>query len=133
MKVQRLLVSAVAVGVVGNILDFIVQNLWLKGWYLSKLPLFRQDAPMGWLIVADFVGALVFLWVYDRVYGSFRAGVQGGLIFGLYAGVFFAFPLFITLHLMLVGFPYGLAWVYTIYGIVFYMISGAVAGATYKK
>jgi hypothetical protein len=33
---------------------------------------------MVWLIVADFVAALVFLGFYDRVCDSFGGGVVGG-------------------------------------------------------
>ena len=133
MNVKKFLVSTLAVGVVGNIMDFIVQGNILQGMYLSKMAIVRQDTWLGWFVLADFVTAFVLVWVYDRVYNSFAPGPAGGASFGFYAGVLFAFPTFIVMHLMLVGFPYSLSWIYTVYGVVFYVISGAVAGATYKK
>ena len=134
MNVKKLLIATVAVGVVLNVLDYVVQMQILAGAYYSKLTgLFRADPPIAMLVLGDFVAALVFVWVYDRVYGSFGGGPKGGATYGLYAGILANFPTWIFFNLMLVGFPYALAWVWTIYGIVAGVIAGAVAGATYKK
>ena len=134
MNVKKLMLATLAVGVVTIILDFIVHGQVLQGMYYSKLTnLFRADAPMAGLIVGDFVAALVFVWVYARVYDSFGGGPKGGATYGLYAGVLVNFPTWIFMHMLFVGFPYGLSWVWTIYGIVASAILGAVAGATYKK
>jgi len=38
-----------------------------------------------------------------------------------------------VIHLMVVGIPYHLAWVMTGYGIAWYVILGAVLGASYRK
>ncbi|HEY7514325.1 MAG TPA: hypothetical protein VIC87_07600 [Vicinamibacteria bacterium] len=43
------------------------------------------------------------------------------------------FPTWIFGHLILEGFTYTLAWVWTTVGIVWCVIAGAVAGAVYKK
>lgn len=134
MNVKKLLLATLAVGVVMNILDFIVQAQVLQGMYYSKLTsLFRADAPMAGLIVGDLVAALVFVWVYARVFDSFGGGPKGGATYGLYAGVLVNFPTWIFMNMLIVGFPYVLAWIWTIYGVVGYVILGAVAGATYKK
>jgi hypothetical protein len=134
MNVKKLLIASVGLGVVWNILDYVVQGMILGGQYYSKLPgLFRSDTNMAALIVGDFVAAAVLVWVYDRVYGSFGGGPMGGATFGFYAGVLMNFPTWIFMNLLLVGFPYPLAWIWTIYGIVAGVIGGAVAGALYKK
>ena len=134
MNVKKYLIAAIAVGVVANILDFIVHGQILSGSYYSKMTtLFRQDTPIYWLVIGDFVAALVFVWVYDRVYGSFAGGPKGGASYGLYAGILVNFPTWIFANLLFVGFTYGLAWIWTIYGILWGVIAGAVAGALYKK
>ena len=43
------------------------------------------------------------------------------------------FPSNIFLHLLIQGFPYALSWIWTIYGIVWYVVLGAIAGAMNRK
>ena len=75
----------------------------------------------------------MFVWVYDRVYGSFGGGAKGGATYGLYAGVLLNFPIWILMHMMFKGFPYGLSWIWTITGIIYAIAIGAAVGALYKK
>ncbi len=134
MNVKKYLVAALAVGVAWNVYDFVAHGQILQGMYYSKLTnLMRQDAPMHWFVIGDLVAGFVFVWVYDRVYGSFGGGPKAGATFGLYAGVFAFFPGMLFNHLIIANFPYGLAWAMTIVGIIGCVIAGAVAGAVYKK
>jgi len=134
MNVKKLLLATLVVGVVANVLDWIVHGTILQGSYYSQMPgLFRQDAPFAWFIIGDFVWALVFVWVYARVYSSFSGGAKGGATYGLYAGVLVNFPMNLFFNLTFKDFPYGLAWIWTIWGIIAFVIVGAVAGALYKK
>ncbi len=134
MNLAKLVVATVVVGIVLNVWDFLVHGTLLQGMYYSQLPnLFRPDMPSGWAVLGDFVFALVWVWVYDRVYASFGGGVRGGATFGFYAGVLLNFPMWIFTHLMLVDFPYSLSWWWIGTGIVIGVIAGAVTGALYKK
>jgi hypothetical protein len=134
MNVKKLVIATLGVGVVLNVLDFVVHGMILAGPYYKQLTsLFRADTNPASLIVGDFVAALVFVWVYDRVYGSFGGGVKGGAAWGFYAGVLLSFPTWIFMNLLFVGFPYSLSWIWTIYGVVAGVIVGAVAGALYRK
>jgi hypothetical protein len=134
MNPKHLLLATVVVGVAMNVLDWIVHGTILQGAYYSQLTnLFRQDAPIEWRIIGNFVGALVFVWVYDRVYNCFRGSPEGGAKFGFFAGILMNLPTWLSLSTMLVGFPSGLAWTWTIWGIIQSILLGAVAGATYKK
>jgi hypothetical protein len=132
MKVQKLLLTALAVGVVVNIVDFVVQGQLLASYYAS-LPLFRREASIPLLVIGDFVSALVFVWVYDRVFSSFGGGPKGGALYGLYAGILVNFPTWHFANLLFEGFPYRLTWIWTVVGVVWCVIAGAVAGAIYKK
>jgi hypothetical protein len=133
MNVRKFLVAAVGVGVVMNVFDFVVNGIILQNAVYAKLPLLKQNLPITWLVVADFVAALVFVWVYVRVSGSFGASVQGGVQYGFYAGVLINFPTWIVSYLLINGFTYSLAWTWTVMGIIWCLIAGAVAGALYKK
>jgi len=132
MNVKKLLLTAVVVGVVMNIVDFVVQGQLLAGYY-ANFPLFKREAPIPWLVVGDFVAALVFVWMYDRVRSSFGAGPQGGATYGLYAGVLVNFPTWIFAYLLMEGFTYGLAWTWTLVGIAWCVIAGALTGLLYKR
>ena len=132
MNVKKLLLAAVAVGVVMNVVDFVVQGQLLAGLY-AGLPLFKRDPSIHWLVIGDFVSALVFVWVYDKVLASFGGGPKGGALYGLYAGILMNFPTWIFSHLLFEGFPYSLAWTWTIVGVVWCVIAGTVAGMIYKK
>jgi hypothetical protein len=67
------------------------------------------------------------------VFSSFGGGPKGGATFGVYAGVLINFPTWIFSHLLVDGFTYGLAWLWTVIGIVWAVIGGAVVGAIYRK
>jgi len=134
MNLKRFLVAGLAGGVVGNVLDYVVHGQILTAQYYSKMPgLFRQDAPIPWLMAGTLVSALVLAWVWAKVHRCFGSGAKGGALGGLYAGILINFPSQIFAHLTLAGFPYELSWIWTIYGILWAVIVGAVIGALYKE
>ncbi len=131
MDVKKWLTIGLTLGVVANLLDVVVQGTLLAGYYGG--PPFSQENRVVWLIVGDFIAALVFTWVYLRLAPQALAGPAGGATFGLYAGVLVNFPKNIFLHLLIQGFPYTLSWIWTVYGILWYVILGAIAGAMNRK
>ena len=134
MNVKKLVVATLVGGIVANVLDYVVHGMLLAERYYSKLSvLFRQDTPVHYFVIGDFVAVLVLVLVYDRVYASFGGGARGGAIGGFWAGLLVSFPTFIFIHLQFAGFPYALSWIWTIYGIVWYVVVGAVVGALYRK
>ena len=132
MNVKKLLLATVVVGVVMNIVDFVVQGQLLAGYY-ANFAFLKKEPAIPMLVVGDFVAALVFVWVYDRVRSAFGTGPKGGALYGLYAGILINFPTWIFAHLIFEGFPYGLAWTWTLIGVAWCVIAGAVAGALYKR
>lgn len=134
MKSSKFWIAVLVGGVIANVVDFLVQGLWLSSAYYNQMPdLFNMGTSVANYIFGDFVAVFVLVWVYDRVGGSFAAGPKGGMVFGFYAGVLINFPMAIFLHLMFKGFPYGLSWIWMIYGIILYTILGSVIGGLYKK
>lgn len=128
----RILKVAIPVGVVVALFNFLFFTYVAASFGPPPANL-RADTPQVWYIVADFVVALVLVWVYERVRGSFAAGAKGGATFGLYVGVLVNFPTWIIVYMFLQGFSYGNAWVGTIAGIVRTVAAGAVAGALYVR
>lgn len=134
MKSSKFWLAVLVGGVVVNVLDWLVWGLWLGPSYIMQnTTLFRQEVSPVWYIVGDFVATFIFVWVYDKVAGSFGTTVQAGAKAGLYLGILMSFPTFIFLYLMIKDFPYGFSWIMTIYGIVWYVILGAVVAAVMKK
>lgn len=134
MKRMSFWLAVVVAGVVMNILDYVLQGVWLTNVYYSKMTdLFNLAVNPAWYVILDFVSVFIFAWVYDRVYGSFAGGPKGGALYGLYAGILVNFPTWIAVHLFIKGYAYDLAWVSTVYGIVWGVVAGAVVGAIFKK
>ena len=134
MKSGKFWLAVLVAGVVMNILDAIVYGMWLEGAYFKQnTVLFAQDTSMAWYVIGDFIAVFVFAWIFTRVSGSFGSTVQDGAKAGLYLGIFANFPLWIFMHMMFNGFPYSLSWISTIYGVIWYVIAGAVVAAMMKK
>jgi hypothetical protein len=129
MPLPRLLLTALIVGVVVNVYDFVLHNILLTGPVYSHIPILHTAVSVPLLVLGDFVAALVFVWVYQRVRASFGPGAAGGAAFGLYAGILVNFPTWIFCYLLIEGFTYGLAWVWTLAGIGWGVLAGAVTGA----
>ena len=133
MRIQKFLLATVAVGVAVNIYDYVLHGMLLQGPLYSQLTGFmRADASVPLLVLSDFVAALVFVWVYDRVQSAFPPGPKGGAVFGLYAAVLIGFPTWIGCYLLIAGFTYGLAWAWTFAGLGWGLIAGAIAGLLYR-
>lgn len=132
MKSGRFWLAVLAAGVVVNILDFVVWG-WLLEPTFSAMECARQGVNQAWYVIGDFVAIFVLAWVFDKVYASFAQGPKGGATFGLYVGVLMNFPMWIFAHLMFKDLTYSLAWILTVYGVIWAVIAGAILGALYKK
>jgi len=132
MNVAKLVVAWLVVGVVMNVIDALFHGVVMMGYY-QQLTFFRQDTPMALMVLVDFVFALVFVVVYDRLYATRECRVGKGIHYGFWAGLLLNFPANLMMHLMIKGFPYGLGWIFTVVGIVEMTIMGAIAGALYAK
>lgn len=120
-------------GIVGNALDVYVQGKLLNDCYYSKMESARHDTAIGWFVLGDFIAVAVFAWLYGKVASVFSEGAKGGACAGLYLGVFATFPAYHFIGMMTKGYPYALVWINTGYGIVWYMVVGAIIGAMTKK
>jgi hypothetical protein len=130
MNLGRILKTAIVVAIVYMAVDYLALT-YVLGGYMSGLTIINTSASMITNLILDLLAALTLAWVFDRVRGSFGAGAGGGVTFGLYAGFLIQFPTWLSLHVWIKDFPYNASWVFTIYGIITYIVLGAVAGWAY--
>ena len=133
MKNPKCWLAVIVAGLVGNVLDFIVQGKLLTNAYYAKLDSMKQDTSPGWFVFGDFVAVIVFAWVFARVASVFGAGAKGGAAAGFYLGVLVSFPTYHFIYMTVKSYPYPLAWINTLYGIAWYVVIGAVIGAMLQK
>lgn len=131
MNAKRLVLAIIAVGIVLNVMDWIMFLGILRG-EMQNAPLFRQDVNPGWFILGDFLFAAIFCLLYAKTAGGWGGGAKGGLMYGLYPGLFMVLVLWYFSPLMYANYPYRVAWVSGVWALVEGLIAGAVAGAVYK-
>ena len=129
MKNAKFWIAVLVAGIVGNLLDLYIQGSLMTHAFYSKIESMRNDASPKWYIIGDFVAVFVFAWVLKRVASAFASGAKGGAVAGLYLGIIVEFPTWHFIQIMFKGIPYNLAWINTIYGVVWYVIIGAIGGA----
>lgn len=134
MKSSKFWIAVLVTAVVANVIDYCFYVLWMGPTYMMTNPtLFRQDTNPAWFVVGDCIAVFVFAWVLDRVSSAFGTTAQDGAKAGLYLGIIVSFPTYIFMHLMFNGYSYGLAWISTIYGILWYVVMGTILAAMMKK
>ena len=130
---KRILVSTLAVFVTMMVFGFVVFGLLLHEFYtanqggLSLRP--QGEELMGWLAAAELIMAYAFVWIW--AHDANRGGVNEGLRFGFFMGLFWAtvemmnyafMPM--QMNVMIIGF---------ILDIVMFMCAGAVLSAVWSK
>ena len=102
------------------------------GSAMAQIPGMTGEFSMLWQTVGNAFAAIVLIWVYDRVRGAFAGGLNGGAVFGFYAGVLINFPtwLYMTVY---AGWPYRATWHATLVLILATVVAGALAGLAYEK
>ncbi|HXQ81488.1 MAG TPA: hypothetical protein VN775_09260 [Opitutaceae bacterium] len=133
MKNPKCWLAVLVACIVGNGLDYLVQGMWLTSAYYSKIDSMRTDTPIYQFVIGGLAAVLVLAWVLKRLSSSFGGGGGGGAVAGFYLGVLVNFPTYHFIFLTFKGYPYPLVWINTIYGIVWYMIIGAVLAAIMNK
>lgn len=130
MNIARILKVTVVASIVYVIWDYVQLNYLLAGAMAGMASITNPVAPSFLsMVLLDVVAAAVVALAYDRVRGSFEAGVKGGAVFGCYAGLLANLPIWLGMHVYLKDIAYGAAWHFTLLGIVGYILMGVAAGA----
>jgi hypothetical protein len=133
MKPLKCLLAVLVAGIVGNALDFVVHGKLLTDAYYSKIEGMNHDTPIYWYIIGDFIAVLVFACVYKRVASVFADGAKGGANAGFWLGVVISVPTYFFIYWQTKGYPQTLAWICTVYGVIWYVIVGAIVGGMRGK
>lgn len=127
----KFLASAAVLFVWGFLFDRFLGEM-VYGSAVAAIPGQVAEPSMMWLMIGSVVSILVLLWMYEKVKGSFGAGMQGGAMFGLFTGVLMNFPMWLFFSVYM-GWPYGAMWHMTLVGIVLGVINGLLIGLVYEK
>ena len=127
----KFLASAVVLFVWGFLFDRFLGEM-VYGSAAAAIPGLVAEPSVMWLMIGSVVSILVLLWMYEKVKGSFGAGMQGGAMFGLFTGVLMNFPMWLFFSVYM-GWPYRAMWYMTLVGIVLSVVNGVLIGLVYEK
>lgn len=126
MNWRRILLGTVVLGILANLIDYVLYTYLIGEWY-SSLPFMNPNPELMWLVIGDVAAAFMFMLAWDKVGALFGSGTRAGFTFGLWAGAFITFPSFLFWQIQLTGFPYALAWKSIFIAMIWYGVLGAVA------
>jgi hypothetical protein len=127
---KKLLFGVIAVFVTIEVLDFLVHGVLLKSTYESLSTLWRPDMTSKmWIIhLVTLIGSFFFVYIFSKGYEN--KGVGEGLRYGLYIGIWMSVGMAYGTYSM-IAIPYSLALQWFLYGVVEYIIAGAVLAMVY--
>ena len=134
MNVGRILKTGLVVGIVANVWDYLTNTFVYP--LIGRAPeavYLPEELMIERLVITDFIAAFVFVWFFDRVRASFGPGVNGGMTYGLSAGILMNIPVWVMVANLFRGYPYHDALLWTAFGVLWAVIMGAVAGVVYDK
>jgi hypothetical protein len=131
MQLNKALPAIVLVFVWSLVFDNFLMGITM-GSAMAQIPGMTGQFSMLWQTVGNVCGAVVLVWVYDRVRGAFAGGLSGGALFGFYAGVLINFPTWLYMSVY-AGWPYRPTWHATLVLIVATVVAGTLVGLVYEK
>lgn len=122
---KKVLLGCVAVFITIQALDFLVHGVLLASTYASLASLWRPDMDSKvWIMwVVTFIGSFLFSFIFSKGYEN--KGIGEGLRYGFYIGVWMSTGFAYGTYAM-IAIPYSLALQWFIYGVIEYVIAGAV-------
>jgi hypothetical protein len=130
---KQLLIAFVAVYVVGQVLGYLIHQVWLAPTYASLASVWRPEAALQskmWIMfVTSAFFSFFFCYVFARGYEGkgLAEGVRYGLIIGLFFGVSNAYDQYVVYPI-----PYSLALKWFLSSLAYCIVVGIVAAAIYK-
>lgn len=122
---RKVLLGFVAVFITLEVLDFLVHGVLLASAYTSVASLFRPDmtAKMWIIHLVTLIGAFFFAFIFSKGYEN--KGIGEGIRYGCYIGIWMSVGMAYGTYSM-IAIPYSLALQWFIYGLIEYIIAGAV-------
>ncbi len=136
INIGRLILGGIVAGIVADVLDYLVDGLWLQqGWSDAMLALDHpnfEGNQIIWFNVLGIIGGLVAIWIYAGIRPRFGAGWKTAVYAGLAVWV-------MGVLIPNVGFMYIMGLfskhltLYTTVGGLLEVVGGTVAGAALYK
>ena len=131
MNVKRYFTAALAVFVLGQLMDYLIHGVILMPAYEATADLWRPDMD-AYMWIMPVVGAVwSLLLVYIFIQGYQGKGIMEGVRFGFLIGLFVAFPMAYGTYAM-IAMPYSLALQWFLYTVAECVVLGVVIAALYK-
>lgn len=132
MNWGRVTIAGVAAGIVIWLADYVMHVMIMGATYAKYPEVFTQEeASPFWFLLVSVCIALAAAILFAKTRKCWSAGVAGGVAFGFWLGLTAFFGPF-YFPLVLLGFPYYLAWCWGGIHLIEGLIGGAVLGALYK-
>ena len=130
---KKLMIAFVAVYVVGQVMGYLIHQVWLAETYASLAAVWRPEAEMAskmWIMfVTSAFFSFFFCYVFARGYEGkgLAEGARYGAIIGLFFGISQAYESYVIYPI-----PYSLALKWFLSGLAVCVVLGIVAAAVYK-
>ncbi len=134
MNWSKTLIAGVVGGIVLWIVNFVLHGVILGSTYMEYPEVFSQDeSTIGilWFLCLSVAVAVTLAILFAKTRKCWAAGLKGGLIYGLVAGLTHFFPNFYD-SLVIEGFPYFLAWYHGACDLISIALAGAAMGLVLK-
>lgn len=127
---KKVWMGFIAVFITMEILSFVVNYLILGSTYEANKALWRSDMmSMMWIYhVITLVGSFFFTFIFSKGYEG--KGIAEGVRYGAYIGIWMSIGMAYGTYASF-PIPYSLALQWFIYGIIQYIIAGAVLAQVY--
>lgn len=133
MNWGRIVMAGGAAGIVVSLVDYVLHGMIMSGTYARYPSLFVQEEgnPI-WFFVVNICVAILACALFAKTRSCWSQGLSGGATYGFWLGMVAFFSNFFW-PLVLVGFPYFLAWCWGGINLIDAVVGGAVLGLLYKE
>ncbi|MGA3035320.1 MAG: hypothetical protein ABSD70_18700 [Terracidiphilus sp.] len=136
INVARLILGGIVAGIVGDVLDYLVDGLILAPMWNGQLSTWGRPpfscSQIAWYMTFGIITGLVGIWIYAGIRPRFGPGVKTAI----YAGVAVWIIGFLLPNFALMWVPHffsGHLTAYTTLGALFECVIGTIAGAAVYK
>jgi hypothetical protein len=133
MNWTRTTLAALVGGIVLWLASFVLHGLVMGNTYMKYPEVFTQEQtnPFVFLVVEILI-AFPAAVIFARTRSAWADGIMGGLVYGLWLGLFGGFAQLFS-PLVMEGFPYYLGWCWFGINVIVSLVLGALLGAMIRR
>ncbi len=129
---KKMWLGFVVTFIVLEILEYVIYSLLMGPSWAATKSLWREDMGSKWYIyiITTLIGSFFFSFIFSKGYEG--KGVAEGIRYGTYIGIWLSVGMAYGTYGM-VAIPYSMALQWFIYGVIEYIIAGAVLAMVFGK